>query len=125
MHPRTKKKLIEINLYEKVINSLNIIEPQGYQNLLYLIKHSELVISDSGGIPKEAAFLGKASIYIGTKIIWIELYRQNWSYLLHSNNINDLEKVYNKFKNNKNRKKLEGFGNGKASDKIAKFLSTF
>ncbi len=125
MHPRTKKKLIEINLYEKVINNLNVIEPQGYQNLLYLIKHSELVISDSGGIPKEAAFLGKASIYVGTKIIWMELYCQNWSYLLHPNNINNLIKVYNKFKDNKNRKKLEGFGNGKASDKIAKFLSTF
>ena len=123
MHPRTKKKLEEINLYEKVINNLNIIEPQGYHNLLYIIKHSEIVISDSGGVPKEAAFLGIPSICIGNKIIWIELYDQKWSYLLPAININNLLKTYNLFKDIKSRKKLEGFGNGKAADKIAKFFS--
>jgi UDP-GlcNAc3NAcA epimerase len=123
MHPRTKRKLEEINLYKKVINSLNIIEPLGYNNLLYIIKNSKIVISDSGGVPKEAAFLGIPSIYIGNKIIWSELYNQTWSYLLTLNNINNLLETYNLFKNIKGRKKLEGFGDGKASIKIADFLS--
>ena len=123
MHPRTKKKLKEIKLYEKVINSLNVLEPQSYNSLLYLIKHSEIVISDSGGIPKEAAFLGKPSIYIGNKIIWYELYDQNWSYLLTPSNANSLLQTYNLCAETLDRKKLEGFGNGKASEKIAKFLS--
>ena len=123
MHPRTNKKLKEINMYEKVINNLTVIEPQSYNNLLYLIKHCRIVISDSGGIPKEAAFLGKPSIYIGNKIIWYELYEQNWSYLLTPSNAYDLLKTYNLFTEIIDRKKLKGFGNGKASEKIAKFLS--
>lgn len=123
MHPRTKNKLKEINLYKKVAKNLNVIEPQSYNNLLYLIKSSEIVISDSGGIPKEAAFLGVPSICIGNKIIWYELYEQNWSFLLTPNKINKLLTTYNLFKNIKVRRKLKGFGNGKASEKIAKFLS--
>ena len=123
IHPRTKNKLKAINLYDKVANNLNIIEPQSYNNLLYLIKSSEIVISDSGGIPKEAAFLGVPSICIGNKIIWYELYEQNWSFLLTTDKINNLLETYNLFKNIKVRKKLKGFGNGKASEKIAKLLS--
>ena len=37
LHPRTKKKLIDANLYDKVKKNLNIIPPQSYNNLLYLI----------------------------------------------------------------------------------------
>ena len=63
------------------------------------------------------------SICIGNKIIWYELYEQNWSFLLTTNKINHLLETYNLFKNIKVRKKLKGFGNGKASEKIAKLLS--
>ena len=123
MHPRTKRKLMEINLYEKVEKSLNIIEPQSYNSLLNLIKFSEMVISDSGGVPKEAAFLKTPSIFIGENIVWFELFEQKWSYLLTSDKINNLLTVYNSFKHNKKRRLLKGFGNGKAASKIAEFLN--
>jgi len=123
MHPRTKRKLMEINLYEKVEKSLNIIEPQSYNNLLNLIKFSEMVISDSGGVPKEAAFLKTPSIFIGENIVWFELFEQKWSYLLTSDKINNLLTVYNSFKHNEKRRLLKGFGNGKAASKIAEFLN--
>lgn len=123
MHPRTVRKLKEINLYHKVVESLNVIEPQSYNNILYLTKFSEMVISNSGGVPKEAAFLGIPSIFIGENIVWEELFEQNWSYLLIPDQVNDLLNIFNKVKNNKSRKTISGFGDGKAASKIAKFMN--
>ena len=123
MHPRTKQRLKEINLYDIVCKSLNVIEPQSYNNLLNLIKYSEMVVSDSGGVPKEAAFLKTPSIFIGEQIVWTELLEQNWSYLITPEKINKLITVYNKFKNTKNRKSLFGFGDGNAANKIAETMN--
>ncbi len=122
MHPRTKRKLTEINLYDKVEKNLNILEPQSYNNILNLIKFSDMVVSDSGGLPKEAAFLKIPSIFIGENIVWFELLEQNWSYLLNPSKINNLVSVYNLFKNDEKRKLLEGFGDGKAAIKIAEYM---
>ena len=123
MHPRTKQRLKEINLYDIVCKSLNVIEPQSYNNLLNLIKYSEMVVSDSGGVPKEAAFLKTPSIFIGEQIVWTELLEQNWSYLITPEKINKLITVYNKFKNTKKRKLLFGFGDGNAANKIAETMN--
>ena len=125
LHPRTKKKLIDADLYDKVKNNLNIIGPQSYGNLLYLIKSSKMVISDSGGVPKEAAFLRVPSIFIGENIVWQELVDQQWTNLLIPKEIHKLEHYFKEVINKKPPSNLLGFGNGKASNKIAEFLSAF
>lgn len=56
LHPRTKKRLIEFGLFEKIRNSTSIIiiPPQGYLDFLILMKNSKFIITDSGGIQEEA-----------------------------------------------------------------------
>lgn len=125
LHPRTKKKLIDANLYEKVKDNLNIIDPQSYSNLLYLIKKSEIVISDSGGVPKEAAFLDVPSIFIGDNIVWQELFDQNWTLLISPRNVQDILFNYNEFKKSVQRKRIQGFGEGSAAVKIAEILYNY
>jgi UDP-N-acetylglucosamine 2-epimerase (non-hydrolysing) len=58
IHPRTRKNLIEWNLLSKIDSSVLITEPLGYIDFLSLLKNSELVISDSGGIQSETTFFG-------------------------------------------------------------------
>jgi UDP-N-acetylglucosamine 2-epimerase (non-hydrolysing) len=55
VHPRTKKVMIENNI---VINNLVIIDPLGYSEFNYLVKHAFGVITDSGGITEETTVLG-------------------------------------------------------------------
>jgi len=54
LHPRTRKKLLELNLLEKVEKKLTIIEPVGYYDFTKLLKDAQAVITDSGGVQKEA-----------------------------------------------------------------------
>ncbi|MHA1442655.1 MAG: non-hydrolyzing UDP-N-acetylglucosamine 2-epimerase [Candidatus Heimdallarchaeota archaeon] len=54
LHPRTRKKLLELNLLEKIEKKLIIIEPVGYYEFTKLLKEAQAVITDSGGVQKEA-----------------------------------------------------------------------
>jgi UDP-N-acetylglucosamine 2-epimerase (non-hydrolysing) len=56
MHPRTKKRLRQNRLYAKikVLNNIQIFPPLGYWDFLVLMRASELIITDSGGIQEEA-----------------------------------------------------------------------
>lgn len=65
VHPRTRKRLSEFGLDDK-INTLNIIltEPIGYIDFVHLIKNASVVITDSGGVQEETTFLGVPCITI-------------------------------------------------------------
>jgi UDP-N-acetylglucosamine 2-epimerase (non-hydrolysing) len=56
LHPRTKKRLVDYNLYERLESSKNIqiLLPQGYLDFLVLLKHCRFIVTDSGGIQEEA-----------------------------------------------------------------------
>lgn len=56
MHPRTKKRLRQNKIYDKVRSSENIqiLPPVGYLDFLILMKQSEMIVTDSGGIQEEA-----------------------------------------------------------------------
>jgi len=60
IHPRTRKRLEDFGLMEKVsaIAKLQLIEPQGYIEFLKLMKEAALVLTDSGGIQEETTVLG-------------------------------------------------------------------
>jgi UDP-N-acetylglucosamine 2-epimerase (non-hydrolysing) len=56
MHPRTKKRLQESNLYNKVLEMKNmlVLPPLGYLDFLALMRNCSIIITDSGGIQEEA-----------------------------------------------------------------------
>ena len=76
LHPRTK------NILKKIINipnNVTFIEPVSYLNMLYLILNSEKVLTDSGGLQKEAYFLDKPCITLRNETEWIETLQDNWN----------------------------------------------
>ncbi|MBT5147180.1 MAG: UDP-N-acetylglucosamine 2-epimerase (non-hydrolyzing) [Flavobacteriales bacterium] len=77
VHPRTEKGLIEIfgkDFKSTLINkSIKAIKPVGYIELLKLLKSSSLVITDSGGVQKEAYSCGTPSVVIRHNTEWVEL----------------------------------------------------
>jgi UDP-GlcNAc3NAcA epimerase len=78
MHPRTQAKLEAYGLALEV----EIIAPQNHRNLLELIKHSAYVLSDSGGMQKEAFYLGKYCFTLRAETEWTELVDLGVNYLV-------------------------------------------
>jgi UDP-GlcNAc3NAcA epimerase len=93
LHPRTKKRITD----EQIVLSSNIkiLEPMSYIDFISYMKHSELVISDSGGIQKEAYFLHKNCIVLREETEWSELIERKNNILTGTSN----EKIIQAFKN--------------------------
>ncbi len=70
LHPRTKKMLENVNI---TASNITIIEPVGYLEMVWLIDHCTLVMTDSGGLQKEAYFFHKPCITLRDETEWTEL----------------------------------------------------
>ena len=69
LHPRTRKILEQENIEPKI----TLIDPVGYFDMLELLRHCNLVITDSGGLQKEAFFNKKNCIVVREETEWTEL----------------------------------------------------
>ncbi len=76
LHPRTKAKLRNIN-----VGKIRIIEPVGYLSMIALLKACDLVMTDSGGLQKEAYFFNKFCITLRNETEWIELVENGYNYV--------------------------------------------
>ncbi|WP_299159560.1 UDP-N-acetylglucosamine 2-epimerase (non-hydrolyzing) [uncultured Tenacibaculum sp.] len=92
LHPRTKKKL---DLYGLKPN-ITLIEPVGYFDMLELLKNCSLVITDSGGLQKEAFFNKKYCIIARKETEWIELVSSGYAKITGTN-YNKMIKSFNEF----------------------------
>jgi len=113
LHPRTKNIIegLELNL-----ENLTIIEPIGYLEMIWLIDNCDLVMTDSGGLQKEAFFFKKPCITLRDETEWIELVNNGFNVLVGA----DSEKIlstYESFNFNSDFN-IDLYGNGQASKKI-------
>lgn len=82
IHPRTTRAIEQAGL--TLANNICLIEPQGYLQMIWLIKHSKLVMTDSGGLQKEAFFFAKYCITLREQTEWQELVNQGYNSLVGS-----------------------------------------
>jgi UDP-GlcNAc3NAcA epimerase len=94
LHPRTRKILKNNNLSYDV----EIIDPVGYFDMLELLKHCLLVITDSGGLQKEAFFNKKPCIIVREETEWTELVKRGFATLTGSDKVKMLE-AFQKYNN--------------------------
>ncbi|WP_319559838.1 non-hydrolyzing UDP-N-acetylglucosamine 2-epimerase [Marispirochaeta sp.] len=80
LHPRTGKIVKERGI---TINSnVRVIEPVGYFDMLDLEEHCRLIMTDSGGVQKEAYFFGKPCITLRDETEWVETVQSGWNRLV-------------------------------------------
>ncbi len=72
LHPRTKKKLMELGLLEKFSKEIIFIEPVGFFEFSKLLRESLAIITDSGGVQKEAYWHKKPCITVREQTEWLE-----------------------------------------------------
>ncbi|MBP7563270.1 MAG: UDP-N-acetylglucosamine 2-epimerase (non-hydrolyzing) [Candidatus Cloacimonetes bacterium] len=117
LHPRTKHILK--NLEIEIPDNLKIIEPVGYMDMLTLLLHTEKMITDSGGVQKEAYFLQKPCITLRNETEWIETLDHNWNILCGT----DTEKIIRAINETcGEQSNLQAFGDGNAAEKIIKLI---
>ena len=92
LHPRTKSVLKKYNLDLKV----NLIPPVSYLDMLILLKNCGLVMTDSGGLQKEAYFMNKYCITLRNETEWVELVKNKYNTLVGSN-LNRINKSFLKY----------------------------
>ncbi len=80
IHPRTRKRIREFGL-ESYLDGLVILEPVDYLNLMGLLKRCWKVVTDSGGLQKEAYFAGKRAVVVMPGTGWRELVDTGWNVL--------------------------------------------
>lgn len=117
LHPRTKK-IIEENF---IPVDFSIIDPVGYLEMVWLIEHCSFVMTDSGGLQKEAFFFKKPCITLREETEWIELVENNFNILVGSDRKKIIDAVQKVDSMNSNYE-LNLYGNGKASENIVKEL---
>jgi UDP-GlcNAc3NAcA epimerase len=123
LHPRTSKMmdlLLDSKLLKKIqeSNLLTIIDPAGFLDMIVLEKNSELIITDSGGVQKEAYFFKKPCIILRPQTEWIEIVKTKSAVISDTNSKIILEAT-ERFLSNPDLEFPEVFGNGKAASFIA------
>ena len=114
IHPRTKKMLEKFNLNLNV----KLIEPVGYFDMISLLENARLIITDSGGLQKEAYFFNKPCVTMREQTEWVELIQAGVNVLAGS----DEKLILSSAKEMLVREcsfEAKFYGDGKASDKIA------
>lgn len=81
LHPRTRMALEKVDIQPKI----NLIDPIGYYDMLELLKNCSMVITDSGGLQKEAFFAKKQCIVVRDETEWGELVAHGYAKVVGSN----------------------------------------
>jgi UDP-N-acetylglucosamine 2-epimerase len=125
IHPRTKK-IIEQNqdIKDLIGGNINIIDPIGYFDMIMLEKNARKIITDSGGVQKEAYFNKVPCITLRENTEWVETIHNGVNILAGIVPENIIEAI-NNFLPDEKRFTTNLFGDGQTSAKIIKIISEF
>jgi UDP-N-acetylglucosamine 2-epimerase (non-hydrolysing) len=124
LHPRTRRRLQEYGLWSEVesFDNIRIIKPVGYLDFLMLEQHAQLIITDSGGVQREAYFLGIPCVTLQTQCPWPETVRDGWNVLIEPQ-CDVIVQTVTRFQRPGNIG--QAFGDGTASEKISEIITNW
>ena len=119
LHPRTKK-LLDVKLSPELYDAftknerISIIPPASFLEMIRLEKNADMVITDSGGVQKEAFFFKKPCIIIRSETEWKEIVECGAAVIADANEEKIIEAYY-QYIQKENQEYPEYFGDGKAA----------
>ena len=124
LHPRTKQRIIKYDL-QKYIQNLKIIEPVSFREMLALERNALLIITDSGGIQKEAYMQNTPSVTLRDQTEWLELLNEGNNILAKPLTKNKILECINKQIKIKVDYSKNLYGDGHSSERIVRFIYKF
>jgi len=129
VHPRTRVRLRRAGLLRSasVRESVKLAEPVGYHEMIKLTENASIVLTDSGGVQKEAFWLGTPCVVLRENTEWPETLRHGSNYLIGTNGA-AMKRAVRTLLSKRREAPLEParivpFGEGKASKRIARMLA--
>ena len=120
LHPRTQKNIRKFGLQKKIKSPINMMKSVGYYDMINLIRGAEAVVTDSGGVQREAFWLRVPSIVLRERTEWTETVDLKASILVGSDKRKIVEAINNFPSFPRTRK--QPYGDGNASRNIAKLI---
>lgn len=118
LHPRTKKYIADYGL--EFNKNVTVIEPVGYLEMLALEMNAQKIVTDSGGVQKEAFFMKKPCITMRDETEWVETVENGWNIVVGTDKIKILDAL---LKFNAVNEQKPVFGDGNAANKILKLIN--
>jgi UDP-N-acetylglucosamine 2-epimerase len=122
VHPRTGHRISEfgLNTIQSSIKNLVVLPPVSYLDMLMLEKNARVILTDSGGMQKEAYFFGVPCLTLRPETEWVETIQAGWNRLIEPNQ-NGLLEALETIDRNLPHPPL--FGDGNASQKIVRIVT--
>ena len=121
VHPRNQERVLMLKKRHS-FNNIIVCKPVGYLMSVYLTLHSEKIVTDSGGLQREAFFAGKQCVTIFDYVVWPETMVDNRNQLAKAECNDILNKLSKKQVINSDR---SSFADGNASKKIVDIISDY
>ncbi len=118
-HPRTEKYLKDYGLWDGLVENVRVIKPVGYLDMLVLEKNAKKILTDSGGVQKEAYIFEVPCITLRNTTEWTETVEDGWNVLVGTDE-RKIVRGANEFEPDTKQRSV--FGEGNASEKIVKIM---
>jgi UDP-GlcNAc3NAcA epimerase len=118
IHPRTVARLEQFGIDISTFSNISFIPPMGYTDSISYQKFSDCVITDSGGIQKEAYVLEKKCITLRSETEWTETLQNGWNTLV----FNDLSQIKNIIEEKPGKSLGPIYGDGHAAEEITNII---
>lgn len=121
IHPRTVARMTSFGLDISLYDNIQLIEPIGYIESLSYQQFSEAVITDSGGMQKEAYMLKKKCITLRSETEWVETLENGWNTLVFDN-LSEISRIIDIPPSGIHNSYI--YGNGNASEEIVDIIKS-
>ena len=120
LHPRTRERLKAARLMER-LEGIKVVPPLGYLDFLKLARHARAVLTDSGGVQKEAYLLGVPCVTLRDTTEWVETVEAGWNTLVDL----DRDAAFAALERRPPGERPELYGGGHAAERVCEVLSAY
>jgi UDP-N-acetylglucosamine 2-epimerase len=120
VHPRTRLRLEDAGLMDR-LGGVRVVQPLGYLDFLKLTRHARAVLTDSGGLQKEAYLLGIPCITLRDTTEWVETVETGWNVLVDL----DTEAALAALERHPPEERPELYGGGHAAERVCQVLGAY
>jgi UDP-GlcNAc3NAcA epimerase len=120
IHPRTKNRLADFGIDTTQFSNVELLEPQSYFDMMDLLHHSTCLVTDSGGMQKEAYIAQKKCVTVRSETEWLETLNNGWNTLIFDN----LTELSEEIKKQPGEYIPNIYGTGKAAEEITDIILT-
>jgi UDP-N-acetylglucosamine 2-epimerase (non-hydrolysing)/UDP-GlcNAc3NAcA epimerase len=120
VHPRTRARLEAAGLLDR-LEGVTLVAPLGYLDFLELARHARAILTDSGGVQKEAYLLGVPCVTLRDTTEWVETVEAGWNVLVDL----DSEAALAALERTPPAQRPELYGGGHAAERVCDVVSAY